>query len=53
MISRPVYGIAHPLLSLGKNCEETSASSRTTASWVNGLIESEERDLKETLALRN
>jgi hypothetical protein len=33
-------------------CEETSASSRTIATWVNRLITSEERVLKETLALR-
>jgi cation diffusion facilitator CzcD-associated flavoprotein CzcO len=35
------------------HCEGTSASSRTIATWVNRLITSEERDLKETLALRN
>ena len=34
------------------DCEETSASSRTIATWVNRLITSEERVLKETLALR-
>jgi hypothetical protein len=33
-------------------CEETSASSRTIATWVNRLITGEERVLKETLALR-
>jgi hypothetical protein len=34
-------------------CEGSSASSRTIVTWVNRLITSEERDLKETLALRN
>jgi hypothetical protein len=33
-------------------CEETSASSRTIVTWVNRLIISDERVLKETLALR-
>lgn len=33
-------------------CDETSASSRTIATWVSRLITSEEGVLKETLALR-
>jgi hypothetical protein len=42
----------HPLLQCN-DCEGSSASSRTIATWVSRLITGEERDLKETLALRN